>query len=249
MSKPIMTVVGFGPMGRRFTRLFSSDFDVCVSSSRDVGEEVAEIGATVAPDRGHALASSDYIFLSVPLTALPKLIDDVNIYSKEDAVIIDCCSARVPAEQLLSRLNRQHFGMHDIKKDEYCITGEINVEMTEFFHRWGIRIDCMSPEEHDRINAIIGIGHFVGLSLGHFLSDDEKDILAAIGSGSKMMALVSHFVGNSPTTWHETQVDNQFTKEWRAKLIKSFIQYHESLSRGEYPFGHCSEQRAEQTEL
>ena len=248
MPKPIMTVVGFGPMGRRFTRLFSSDFDVRVSSSRDVGEEVAEIGATVVPDRGHALTSSDYIFLSVPLTALPELIDDVNTYSKEDAVIIDCCSARVPAEQLLSRLNRQHFGMHDIKKDEYCITGEINDEMTEFFHRWGIRINCMPPEEHDRINAIIGIGHFVGLFLGHFLSDDEKENLAAIGSGSKIMALVSHFVGNSPATWRETQVDNQFMKERRAKLIKAFIQYHESLSKGEYPFGRCSEQRAEQTE-
>ncbi len=241
MSKPIMTVVGFGPMGRRFTRLFSSDFNVRVSSSRDVGEEVAKIGATVIPDRSYALSSCDYIFLSVPLTALPELIDDVNTYSKEDAVIIDCCSARVPAEQLLSRLNRQHFGMHDIKKDEYCITGEINEEMTQFFHRWGIRINCMTPEEHDQINAIIGIGHFVGLSLEHFLSVDEKDILGAIGSGSKMMAFVSHFVGNSPTTWRETQVDNQFTKERRAKLIKALIQYHESLSKGEYPFVHCSE--------
>ena len=242
MSKPIMTVIGFGPMGKRFTRLFSSDINVLVSSSRNVQEEVAEIGATLVADRGHALASSDYIFLSVPLTALPALIDEVNTYSKDDAVIVDCCSARVPAEQLLSRLNRRHFGMHDIKKDEYCITGEINDEMTEFFHRRGISINCMSPEEHDRINAVIGLGHFVGLSLGHFLSDYEKDLLAGIGSGSKVMALVSHFVGNSPTTWRETLVDNQFTKERRTELIKAFIQYHDSLSNGEYPFGHGSEQ-------
>jgi prephenate dehydrogenase len=237
-----MTVVGFGPMGRRFTSLFSSDFNVCVSSSRNVGEEVAEIGATVVTDRSDALASSDYIFLSVPLTALPALIDEVNTYSKEDTMIIDCFSARVPAEQLLSRLNRRHFGMHDIKKDEYCITGQINDEMTEFFHRRGISVNCMSPEEHDRINAVIGIGHFVGLSLGHFLSDDEKDILADIGSGSKVMAVVSHFVGNNPTTWRETQVDNQFTKERRAELIKALIQYHDSLSNGKYPFGYGSEQ-------
>jgi prephenate dehydrogenase len=134
--------------------------------------------------------------------------------------------------------------MHDIKKDEYCITGEINDEMTEFFHRCNISINCMSPEERDRINAVIGLGHFVGLSLGDFLSDNEKDILADIGSGSKVMALVSHFVGNSPTTWHETQVHNQFTKERRAELIKALIQYHDSLSNGEYPFGYGSEQDA-----
>ena len=65
MSKPIMTVVGFGPMGKRFTRLFSSDISARVSSSRNVGEEVAEIGVTIVADRGHFLASSDYIFLSV----------------------------------------------------------------------------------------------------------------------------------------------------------------------------------------
>ena len=237
-----MTVVGFGPMGKRFTRLFSSDFNVRVSSSRNVGKEVAEIGVTVVTDRCSALASSDYIFLSVPLMALPPLVDEVNTYSKDDAVIIDCCSARTPAEQSLSRLNRRHFGMHDIKKDEYCITGDINDEMTEFFQSRGISINYMSPEEHDRINAVIGLGHFVGLSLGHFLSDDEKDILAGIGSGSMVMALVNHLVGNSPTTWRETQVDNQFTKERRAKLIKALIQYHDSLSNGEYPFGHGSEQ-------
>ena len=114
--------------------------------------------------------------------------------------------------------------------------------MTEFFHRRGISINCMSPEEHDRINAVIGLGHFVGLSLGQFLRDDEKDILAGIGSGSKVMALVNYLVGNRPTTWRETQIDNQYSKERRAELIKALIQYHDSLSNGEYPFGHGSEQ-------
>ena len=52
MSKPIITVVGFGPMGERFTRLFSSDMNVRVSSSRNVEEAVTEIGATIVTDRG-----------------------------------------------------------------------------------------------------------------------------------------------------------------------------------------------------
>ena len=208
MPKQIMTIVGFGPMGKRFARFFSHDFDVNVSSQRNVKEEVAEIGVAVVDDRISAIANSDYIVLAVPLSALPKLIDEVNANAKESAVVIDCCSARVSAEIMLSHLNRRHFGMHDIKSGEYSIIGEINIEMTAFFQRHGIKIDCMSPEEHDRINAVIGIGHFVGLALTHFLSDKEKNILSEIGSGSKLMALIDHFSGNSPTTWYETQVDN-----------------------------------------
>jgi prephenate dehydrogenase len=236
MSKPIMTIVGFGPMGKRFARLFSSDLDVRVISSRDVKEEVAEFGATVAHDRDSALASSDYIFLAVPLEALPELIAEVNVSSKDNAVIMDCCSARVPAERFLSSLDRRHFGMHDVKSGEVCITGDINHEMRALFDRYGMKAIQMSPEEHDRLNAVVGLGHFVGLSLGSFLGEQDKEILAGVGSGEKVMALVSHLAGNSPTTWRETQIDNQFTKERRAELINALTRYHDSLSEGEYPF-------------
>ncbi|MCX5772436.1 MAG: prephenate dehydrogenase/arogenate dehydrogenase family protein [Candidatus Hydrogenedentes bacterium] len=236
MSKPIMTIVGFGPMGKRFAHLFSSDMDVRVSSSRNVADEVASVGAVSIGDRGSALASSDYIFLAVPLKALPDLIEEVNAVSRAGVVVIDCCSARVSAEKLLSRLDRRHFGIHDVIKGEYCITGDINEEMTQFFCHHGIKIQCMTAEEHDRINAVIGLGHFIGLSLGQFLGDDEKAILSGMGSGSKVIALANHFAGTSPTTWRETQVDNTFTRKKREDFIRALIQYHDALSNGEYPF-------------
>jgi len=236
MSMPIMTIVGFGAMGNRFARLFSSEMDVRVSSSRNVANEVADCGASFVSDRGSALASSDYIFLAVPLQALPGLIEEVNAVSKKSVVVIDCCSARVAADQAFCRLHRRHFGVHDVAKGEYCITGDINPEMTGFFHRQGIKIHCMPAEQHDRRNAVIGIGHFIGLSLGRFLAEDEKAVLSGMGSGSKVMALVNHFAGTSPATWRETQIDNPFTGQERERFIKALIQYHDALSRGEYPF-------------
>jgi prephenate dehydrogenase len=230
MSKSIMTIIGFGPMGKRFTRLFSQDLDVRVSSSRNVKQEVTAIGGTIATDLYSAISLSDYIFLAVPLQVLPGLITEVNTYGRDDAVVIDCCSARVPAERILCGLNCRHFGMHDVKGGEFCITGDINTEMTDFFNRNNIATSLMSPEEHDRINAVIGLGHFVGLSLGKFLNSSEKDILSGMGSGSKLMALVNHIAGNSPTTWRETQIDNEFTKEIRALFLNALNQYHNGLS-------------------
>jgi prephenate dehydrogenase len=241
MAKPIMTIIGYGPMGRRFAHLFAEDFDLRVSSSRDVEKEVSSAGATLAVDRSTAISNSDYIFLAVPLSALKDLIAEVNEFADDTAVVMDCCSARVPAEQLLSQLNCQHFGIHDVRTGEYCITGRINAEMTEFFARRNIRIAIVSPAEHDRHNAVIGLGHFLGLALSKFLNANQKDILSGMGSGAKLMALVRHLERNSPTTWRETQIDNQFTKEVRTSFLVALTRYHDALSNGKYPFEKGSE--------
>jgi prephenate dehydrogenase len=223
-------------MGKKFARLFSSEMEVRVSSSRDVAAEAAAIGAAVVSDRAAALASSDYIFLAVPLNALPGLIEEANAVSKTSVVVIDCCSARVPAEQAFSRLNRRHFGIHNVAKGEYCITGGINEEMIRFFRLHGIGIRCMAGDEHDRTNAVIGLAHFIGLSLGQFLGKDERDILSGMGSGAKAVALADHFAGTSSTTWRETQIDNPFTSRRRNEFIEALVQYHKALCNGEYPF-------------
>lgn len=236
MLKAKMTIIGYGPMGKRFTNLFSNDFDVYVSSSRKVEDEVTSVGATIVDDRSVAIAQSDYIFLAIPIKALPELIEKINTHAQPDAVVMDCCSARVPAEEYLKRLNCNHFGLHDIKIGEFCITNTIDENMRHFFNNKNIPIIEMSPEEHDRINAVIGIGHFVGLALGKFLSSEDKDLLSKTGSGKKLVALINHLDGNTPTTWQETQMDNQFTKDMREALIQSLNKYHMVLSKGEYPF-------------
>ena len=236
MPKPAMTIIGYGPMGKRFTDLFSEDYYVIVSSSRNVEEEIITSGAVVTNDRPMSISKSDYIFLAVPLNALSLLIEEINTHKKNDAIVIDCCSARVPAEKTLAHLKCQHFGMHDVKSGEYCITGKIDAGMQEFFNKKNISINILSPEEHDRLNAVVGIGHFIGLSIGKFLTKEEKEILSGTGSGLKLMSLVNHLERNTPTTWHETQMDNEFTKYMRESFIKAVGDYHKLLSEGEYPF-------------
>ena len=58
MPKPIMTIIGFGPMGKRFACLFSQDFDVRVSSSRNVTQEAADAGVTIAANRHSSISFS-----------------------------------------------------------------------------------------------------------------------------------------------------------------------------------------------
>lgn len=226
-----MTVIGFGKMGKRFTRLFSNSFEVHVSSSRDVSIEVNEMGVKVCSDREQCLADSNYIFLAVPISALSELVDEINSIASDHVIVIDCCSARVPSEQVLSKLKPQHFGIHDIKQGEFYVTGEMNAEMEHFFSDQQITIQQSTPEKHDCLNAIIGLGHFIGLSLGQFLSETDREVLSGMGSGSKLLSFIDHFVGNSPTTWRETQIDNLFTKKQRTEFIQALSKYNQNLGR------------------
>jgi hypothetical protein len=132
---------------------------IIVSSSGNVEEDVITLSAVITSDRPMSISKSDYIFLAVPLNALSVLIDEINIHKKPNAIVIDCCSARVPSEKTLARLNCQHFGMHDVKSREYCITGKIDAGMKDFFKK-NISINIVSPEEHDHIKTAIGIGFY-----------------------------------------------------------------------------------------
>ncbi|THB74196.1 MAG: hypothetical protein D6B25_13980 [Desulfobulbaceae bacterium] len=236
MAQPIMSIVGFGPMGKLFTHLFSQDFSVYVSSSRPVKNEVASLGAVLVSDRQKIMSKAKYIFLAIPLKALPELIEEVNVHASADVVVIDCCSARIPAEQALENLHRQHFGMHDVKNGEYCITGTIDDGMADFFLKNDIPIVPTTAEEHDRINSIIGLGHFIALSLECFLSVEEKELLSGNRSGSTLLSLANRMALNSSTTWRETQIDNQFTKHQRELFLNAMNRYHQALSDGKYPF-------------
>ena len=244
MNKPTMTVIGFGRMGKKFTDLFSREFDVRVASTRDVREEILRVGGTRAEDRSRSIAESDYVFLAVPVTALSALVEELNARDLRDVVVIDCCSARMRAEQELARLNYRHFGLHDLRRGEYCITGDIDERMRDFFARRNVPLRQVSPEEHDRLNAIIGLGHFIGLVLGEMLGEEEKEVLAGVRSGSWLVGLMKHLEGNSYTTWRETQLDNPLTAEQRARLIAAYREYDGALRSGAFPFKPTSEPAA-----
>jgi len=236
MSKPVMTIIGFGPMGKKFTALFSTAFDVYVSSSRNLVGKVEELGATVVNDLDECLIKSDYVFLAIPVHALPGIVTRINDNANPDTIVVDCCSARLAAEKYLNNLNFQHYGLHELKTGEFCVIGNIDSHMKSFFQEKNIQLTGMSPEDHDRYNAIIGLGHFIGLSLEKHLADYQIDILGGIGSGGFLVRLMERLKGNTNTTYLETQIDNPFTEQIRKEFIKAMENYNRTLSKGNYPF-------------
>lgn len=230
-NSPKMTIIGFGVMGKKYARLFSQVLDIIVVSSRDVRSEVENMGAGYCDNITTAIGGADYILICAPLDVLDEIVTCINEHGHPECVVIDICSARVAAHEKLARLKRRCFGLHgDI------ITGEPDERMLEYLIKAGLNPMRMTPAEHDQLNSIIGLVHFVGFVLdSHFTSGDRK-ILARSPAASHVLGLMEHLHSNATATYKETQLDNRFTAGHRNELIRAMIDLNRNLNAGEFPF-------------
>lgn len=236
MSTKHMTVIGFGIMGKEYARLFAQDFQVGVISSRDVSSEIQQVGAHHLHDFERAIAASAYVAITAPLESLAEIVERINGCVSPQTVVFDACSAKVPAMKILRRLTCRYFGAHILSKDTVAVFGEIAPEIATCFRKRDITVKHMTPEEHDRRNAVVGMAHFVALATDDTLTSDDKADLSESGAGRKLLSLIEHVTSNAPSTYRETQMDNPFMKANRVRLLDAFRRYHEELDRGEFIF-------------
>ncbi len=231
MTKPRMTIIGFGVMGKRFAKIFENGFDVGISSSRDVAEEAAGIGAHLVQDFGEAIANSDYIFIAAPIHALDSVISRVNETVRPDACAFDMCSARVVAAKKMSALKCKWFGLHS-----RGLFGEAPTEITDYLAEREHRFEPMAAEEHDKIGSVVAMIHFLGMALESILSDADRQILATSPAATNFLKLIDHLRNNAPDTYWESQICNAFTAGQRKQLIEGLVEYAGKLDRGLFPF-------------
>ena len=92
-----MTVIGFGVIGKSYTKLFAQDFRVGIFSSRDITAKAQELGANQVHDFEEAVSASDYVFSAVPLASLGEVVERINHCVRAEAFVFDACSAKVAA--------------------------------------------------------------------------------------------------------------------------------------------------------
>ncbi len=231
MSKSKLMVVGYGRMGRKFAKVFTRGFDVHVYSLRDVGDDIAKSGCTPVTDFDSCAASSDYVFLAVPVFALEGYVQRLNRCIGRDACVFDMCSARISAEYKMRNLKCRWFGVHA----GGCF-GDPDPRILEFIAGRGVRFQRMSAEEHDRRNSLIAMAHFLGMALDDMMNEEDREAFEASPAARNLLALVDHLKDNAPATYWESQMCNPFTGSSRHRLIDFMIDCSDRLDRGEFPF-------------
>ena len=132
-----MCIIGFGRMRKRAAQLFSRGFDVAVLSARNVEEEARTAGATSADDPGRAISEADFLFLAVPVEVIRLWVDQINEFSREHCVVMDCCTARIAAESELSLVRRQRFGLPELHEGEIPVIGEPDKRISGYLNQQG----------------------------------------------------------------------------------------------------------------
>jgi hypothetical protein len=228
---PIMTIIGFGRMGKKFTEFFAEGFDVQVVSSRNVASEVESLGARCARDLGDAIRSSDYIFVAVPIYALDSVVERINEYVDPSAMAFDICGVRTVADEKMSRLKCRRFAING-----HSILGSPDPVILQYLEQRGYSHQPTTVEDHEYPRPVVGLAHFIGMVLDSYLQDTEKETMTHSPAATNLLKLIDHLRSNSPATYWETQICNPGMEPCRKEFIKACIEYDKRLSAGEFPF-------------
>ena len=231
-----MCIIGFGRMGKRAAQLFSRGFDVAVLSARNVEEEARTAGAASADDPGRAISETDFLFLAVPVEVIRLWVDQINEFSREHCVVMDCCTARIAAESELSLVRRQRFGLPELHEGEIPVIGEPDKRISGYLNQQGYTLWPVTPEDYDRRGAVVGTAHFLGIALELALEPAQRILLGESRAGSFLLQLIEHLKCNSPVTYRETQLLNPVMAEARKNLIEELRDADRELNNGIFRF-------------
>ena len=235
--KSIGIIGGTGGMGGLFSSLFSrAGFDVSVSGRRTElsNADIAE--------------SCDIVMVSVPIRATPGVISEVAPLLREDQVFCDLTSVKkIPIEGML-RSKASVIGFHpmfgpnipgirgqNIVATPARCSEEILSQFTSIFTSEGAQVTIMTPEEHDRVMAVVqGLVHFATLAVADAVRTsgiDLEKILSVMSPVYRIeMGLIGRILGQSPDLYGDILRMNPGVKPVLEGFSASVERLRESVS-------------------
>lgn len=235
MKKKIVSVYGYGRFGKLWSEILADDFHVKVFSRRGLKrEEVREdIEITTEED----IFNCDAMFFCVSISSFEDLLIQSKKYFKKDIVYFDTCSVKVlPVKWMLKHIpelssiitTHPMFG-----PDSYRSTDEKSPMMMsnvrsddkvfnywkEYFSSKHIRVEIMTPDEHDEMTAYSqGITHYIGRVIDDLkLKSGRIDTLGY----SKLLEIVQQTCNDNWQLFLDLQKYNPYTSKMRDKLQES----------------------------
>ncbi|OAG28372.1 prephenate dehydrogenase/arogenate dehydrogenase family protein [Thermodesulfatator autotrophicus] len=217
---------GAGRMGRWFKRQFESEgYEVLIS------------------DRGSSLSNKDLakacqvVFVSVPMSVFEGVVKEVGPLLSEEQGLIDFCSLKKEQNEImLAHTKAEVVAAHPLfGPGEKSLEGQkiaLWPSRGQFWFKWfkefleikGAHTILVSPEEHDRVMAIVQvINHLILLALGKLMDDSGIDLKLikdlATPSFERQLEIVARFADQDPHLYALIQFDNPEGKALRQKYL------------------------------
>ncbi|RCL03842.1 MAG: cyclohexadieny/prephenate dehydrogenase [Candidatus Tokpelaia sp. JSC161] len=194
------------------------------------------LGDTYTTINSEATEDADLVVISVPIGVSGAVARDIASHLKHGAIVTDVGSAKVSViSQMQSELPKSvHFipghpiagtehsgpraGFSDLFFNRWCIltplpnTDQTMLErLSAFWIACGAKIDCMDPEHHDLILAIVShVPHMIAYNIIRTASDLEKvihsDVMSYSASGFQDF---TRLAASDPTIWRDIFLHNR----------------------------------------
>lgn len=196
---------GSGGMGRLFSSVFSR-----------AGYEVMISGRSNGLPAGDLADKCDIVMVSVPIRATVDVIREIAPLMNPGQVLCDLTSVKkLPVEEMLkSKASVIGFhpmfgpGLPGIRGQNIVATparcsDEMLSIFTSVFASEGAKVTVMTPEEHDRVMAVVqGLVHFATLAVADAVRTSGTDLEKILSVMSPVyrieMGLIGRILGQSP---------------------------------------------------
>ncbi|MEA3287399.1 MAG: prephenate dehydrogenase/arogenate dehydrogenase family protein [Candidatus Marinimicrobia bacterium] len=230
-KKSTIGIIGYGRFGVLLAELLSKDFQLVINDVHDLAESVESAGYIWQDLK--SVMEQDTVFLAVPISSMPPLLEQIVSLTHTDQLFVDVASVKtsirdwmvetLPASvQILN--THPMFGPDSYKRDRdlrmvFCpsrIPREKADLWRKIFESWGCRLIDLSVEEHDRQAARSqGITHF----MGRVMKGMDIQPTAVDTHGFRQ---VHHVVEQTCQDTEELFHDLQFYNPYTAEMLTDF---------------------------
>jgi prephenate dehydrogenase len=235
-DKKIGIIGGEGAMGKLFARFFTRrGFRVMVS---DLGTKL---------DNKELAGQADIIVFSVPLHKTTEIISETIPYIRKDRLLLDLSSLKVNPVGEMLKSSAGVIGLHPMfgpqvssfrgqkiilcpaRADESVIG-----ELENLFAAEGARTKRTTPEEHDKMMAVIQVlMHFSTIIMGRTLRELNIDIEESLEYTSPIYRLEMNFISRlfaqDASLYGAMAMQNPHSEKVLAGLSESFEKYREFI--------------------
>ncbi|HDH28328.1 MAG TPA: prephenate dehydrogenase [Euryarchaeota archaeon] len=246
----IALIGGTGEFGRLFARLFNEAECSVVVTGRSIekGEQAArslDVGYTC--NNTEAAAGADITIVSVSIENTTAVIEEVAPHIRPGCLLMDFTSVKVEPVQAMTvhaPEGAEVLGTHPMFGPRVTgLEGQIVIFtpvrggrwtkfIEDFFKEHRARIFISTPEEHDRVMAVVqGLTHFAYITTASTIRKLGQDVEETRRYASPvyelMLDFIARIVGQNPGLYAQIQIHNPFV----SRVHETFIKEAEALSK------------------
>jgi len=244
MTKKVVSVYGYGRFGKFWADILSEDFQVKVYSRRGLKE--SEVSPGVKITDAEDIYNCDALFYCVAISSLEDLLKRSKALFRKNTVYFDTCSVKVePARWMNEHIPRdcKVIASHPMFGPDSYFSSAVELPMVmcnirlpdEEFNLWKdyfsgkkMRVEIMTPDEHDRMVAYSqGITHYIGRVLADL--NLQPTIINTLGY-RKLLEIMQQTCNDSWQLFVDLQKYNPYTKNMRIDLHGSIERIYKSLN-------------------